>query len=96
MNARRACEGDERTCPKGGQPPIQELTAAEQGTSRPPRLRFLRAHAVALALVGLLAFVFLPPALVAPSGGLELVATLIVTLLACALVCAICYESLRR
>jgi hypothetical protein len=59
-------------------------------------LRYLREHAVALSLIGLVALVALPPVLVSPSGALQAVATGVLTLFACVLVAAICYESLRR
>jgi hypothetical protein len=59
-------------------------------------VRFLREHAVALSLIGLLALVVLPPTLVSPSGIPEAIATGVLTLFACVLVAAICYQSLRR
>jgi len=42
------------------------------------------------------ALIALPPAVLVPSGEIELVATGAATLLACVLVALICYESLRR
>lgn len=96
MNARRARPHGVQKCPKGGLAPARDLSTAERDTSRARRLRYLRAHAVALALIALLIFVALPPALVAPAGGIEVVATGAVSLLGCVLVGVICYESLRR
>jgi hypothetical protein len=95
MSVRRSCPHDLRACPKSRVPPTRKARAATQSTSRPPRLR-LRGRAMALALIGMLALIALPPVLVTPSGEVELIATGAVTLLACVLVAAICYESLRR
>jgi len=96
MSARRARLRDAQMCPKSGPPPAREVGAAERDTARPLRLRFLREHAMALALAGLLALVALPPALVPPSGEGELIATGALTLLACVLIAYICYVNLRR
>ncbi len=51
---------------------------------------------MALALIGMLALIALPPVLVTPSGEVELIATGAVTLLACVLVAAICCECRRH
>lgn len=96
MNAGRARPRGVQKCPKGGEAPARDLSTAKRDASRPPRLRYLRAHAVVFALIGLLAFVALPPALVAPAGEIEVVATGAASLLGCVLVAVICYESLRR
>jgi hypothetical protein len=94
MTARRSCPGDVRACPESGVPATKKVRAAGQSSPAPrPRLR---ARAMALALIAMLALIVLPPALVTPSGGVQLVATGAVTLLACVLVAVICYESLRR
>ncbi len=82
--------------------PPESAVGAERIVDRPakngPRLpvRFLREHAVAFSLIGLLTLVALPPALVSPSGALQAVATGVLSLVACAFVAAICLESLRR
>jgi hypothetical protein len=76
---------------------------AERNTNVPvrtaprfPWLRFLREHAVALSLIGLFALVVLPLVIVSPSGSLQVIAAGALTIFACVLVAAICYESLRR
>jgi hypothetical protein len=83
--------------------PSKPAVGAEQNANRPastaprlPRLRLVREHAMALSLIGLLFLVALPPALVSPSGALQVIATGAVTIFACVLVAAICYEGLRR
>jgi len=96
MSSRRARPCEVRGCPTGGRSPSRKLGAAGQHKPRPPGLRYLREHGVALALIGLLALIALPPAVLVPSGEIELVATGAATLLACVLVALICYESLRR
>ncbi|MFZ1155402.1 MAG: hypothetical protein WAN93_10905 [Solirubrobacteraceae bacterium] len=63
---------------------------------RPRWLCYLRDHAVALAVIGMVVLIALPPVLITPSGALQLLATGAVTLLGCVLVALICYESLRR
>lgn len=83
-------------CPTGGCSPSRKLRAAGQRKPPPPWLHYLREHGAALALIGLVALIALPPAVLAPSGETELVATGAATLLACVLVALICYESLRR
>lgn len=92
-----------RSCPHDARVPSKRAVHVELNTNRPARiaprlalLRFLREHAVALSLIGLLVLVALPPALVNPSGTLQVIATGAVTIVACVLVAAICYESLRR
>jgi hypothetical protein len=92
-----------RSCPHDARVPSKPAVRAERNTNRPARtaprfpwLRFLREHAVALSLIGLFALVALPPALVSPSGALQVIATGALTIFACVLVAAICYESLRR
>ena len=96
MSARRSCSYDARV-------PREPAIRAEPDNNVPvrtaPRFRwlcFLREHAVALSLIGLFALVALPPALVSPSGALQVIATGALTIFACVLVAAICYESLRR
>ena len=96
MSARRARLRDPQTCPKSGPPPARQVRAAERDTARPRRLRYLREHAMALALAGLLALVAVPPALVGPSGEGEVIATGALTVLACVLIAYICYVTLRR
>ena len=96
MSVRRSCPYDARM-PR--EPTARGATAARQRPARTaphlPWLRFLREHAVALSLIGLLVLVALPPALVNPSGALQLIATGALTIFACVLVAVICYESLR-
>lgn len=91
------------SCPHDPQPPSKPSVRAKRNTNRPARIaprfawvRFLREHAVALSLIGLLVLVALPPALVSPSGALQAIASGVLTTFACVLVAAICYESLRR
>jgi hypothetical protein len=94
MNARRPGPRVVRTCPKSGAR-VRKVSAAGRSPARPPRLRYLREHTVAF-VIGMLALIVLAPALVTPSGEVELIATGGMTLLACVLVAVICYESLRR
>jgi hypothetical protein len=96
MSSRSVRPREVRRCPTGGRSPSRKLAAAGQRKPRPPWLRYLREHGVALAVIGLVALIALPPAVLAPSGEIELVATGAATLLACALVGLICHESLRR
>jgi len=95
MSSRRARPREVHNCPKGGQSSGRKISAASQSRRR-PRLPYLREHGVALALIGLLALIALPPAVLTPSGEVELIATGALTLLACGLVAFICYETLRR
>ena len=94
MSARRPCPGDVRVCSERGLPATKKVRATGQ-SSPAPRLR-LRRWAMALALIAMLALIFLPPALITPSGGVQLVAAGVLTLLGCVLVAVICYESRRR
>jgi hypothetical protein len=57
--------------------------------------RYLREHAVALSLIGMLAMIAIPPT-IATSSGPELIATGALTLAAGALAARICAEGLRR
>jgi peptidoglycan/LPS O-acetylase OafA/YrhL len=91
MRPNRAHLRDMRRCPQNVAPAARAVKASP----RARRVRYLREHAVALAVVGI-ALIALPPVLITPSGGLQLVATGAVTLIGCVLVAAICYESLRR
>jgi hypothetical protein len=95
MSARGSCPHDLRARPKSRVPPTRKTRAAGQGASRPSRPR-LRGRALALALIGMLALIALPPVLVTPSGEVELIATGALTLFACVLVAIICYEIRRR
>lgn len=92
MRPDRAHLRDPTRCPQNAAPAARGLKAPR----RPRRLRYLREHAVPLAVIGMVVLIALPPALITPSGGLQLVATGAVTLLGCVLIAVICYESLRR
>lgn len=90
-------------CPHDARVSSERAMRVERNTNRPARIaprfawvRFLREHAVAVSLIGLFALVVLPLAIVSPSGALQAIATGVVTVFACVLVAAICYESLRR
>ncbi len=93
MSTERLRSRDKRTGTQSGSPPVKRAVASGRGR---PRLRYAREHAAALALIGLLLLVALPPVLVRPSGEVELIATGVLTLLACVLVVFICGESRRR
>jgi hypothetical protein len=75
MSVHRARPCDVRACPKSRVPVMSRACAAGLGRPCRPRLRYLREHAVVLALIRLLALIALPPALVTPSGEVELIAT---------------------
>lgn len=93
MSTNRFSLRGRRASAQSGSPPVKRAVASGRGR---PRLRYAREHAVALALIGLLLLVALPPVLVRPSGELELIATGVLTVLACVLVACICGESRRR
>ena len=63
--------------------------------SHQPLARYLREHAVALSLIGMLAIIAIPPT-VATSSGPALISSGALTLVACVLVALICAESSRR
>ncbi len=92
MRPDRAHLRDRTRCPQSVAPTARALNAP----CRPRWLRYLCEHAVALAVIGMVVLIALPPALITPSGALEILATGAVTLLGCVLVAVICYESLRR
>lgn len=95
MSAHRPLPRGTRTCPPGGAR-LPEIRSEERNTARDPGPRRERVRVMALALTGLLTFIALPPALVLPSGAVELVATGVLTLLGCVLVALICHEIARR
>ena len=95
MRPDRAHLRDSTRCPQSVAAPARALNAPLR-LRHLRRLRYLREHAVALAVIGMVVLIALPPALIIPSGTLQLVATSAATLLGCVLVAVICYESLRR
>ena len=109
MSVRRARLRDVSVCPHRGSPGkgrVRGVSALNRPVSREPTagredshrlgLRYLREHAMRLALVGMLAIIALPPTLVVPLSGAEIIATVALTLLAGVLVASICHERLRR
>lgn len=96
MSLRGSCPHDLPTPSESAVGPERIVDRPAKGAPRLSRVRFLREHAVALSLIGLLVLVALPPALVSPSGALQAVSTGVLSLCACVLVAAICFESLGR
>src|SRR5271167_2314612 len=86
-------KGDTGAASRAGAATSLDRCAVEP-RSRQPVARYLREHAVALSLIGMLAIIAIPPT-VATSSGPELIATGALTLVAGVLVALICFESLR-
>jgi hypothetical protein len=87
-------KGDTGAASRAGAATSLNRRAAEP-RSRQPVARYLRQHAVALSLIGMLAMIAIPPT-VATSSGPELIATGALTLVAGVLLALICAESRRR